>query len=149
MSTFVPFPDQKNLKNGAQNRENPCSTESVILTTPPTPNHGFDHPKHLKNSSDFINKSNLKSGCPQNTEFPPFQTPGKEIVTTNGEKGKPQRVQKRTGNSLNSINGPPIQQLVAQVSHSGAQRSQNDAHRSQKDAQVPKRCQNGPKMMPQ
>ena len=37
-----------------------CSTESVILTTPPTRNHCFNRPKHLRNSSDFVPKSNLE-----------------------------------------------------------------------------------------
>jgi hypothetical protein len=89
MSTLVLFSGQKHHQNGAQNQENPCSTETVILTTPPTPNHGFNHPKHLGNSSDFVPKSNLESGDPQNTKFSPFQTPGIKIVTHNGEKGSP------------------------------------------------------------
>ena len=61
----------------------------MILTTPPIPNHGFSHPEHLRNSSDFAQKSNLKSGCPQNTQISPFQTPGIKIVTPNDEKESP------------------------------------------------------------
>jgi hypothetical protein len=89
MSTLVRFSTQKDHPNGAHNQENQCSTENVILATPPTPNHGFHHPKHSRNSSDFVPKSNLESGCPQNPKFSPFQTPGIEIVTLNGEKGTP------------------------------------------------------------
>ena len=89
MSTLVQFPAQKDPQNGARNRENQCSTENVIFTTLPTPNRGFNHPKHPRNWSEFIPKSNLESGCAHNTEFPPFQTQGNEIVTPNGEKGSP------------------------------------------------------------
>jgi hypothetical protein len=89
VSTLVPFSNQKDHKNGAKHLENQCSTENVMLATPPTPNRCFNHPKHPRNWSDFIPKSNLESGCAQHTEFPSFQTPGNEIVTPNGEKGSP------------------------------------------------------------
>ena len=55
------------------------------------------------------------------------------------KKGSPtgsRKIQK----SLNSIHGPPIQQLVAQVSHNGAQWSQNEAHWSQHDAKMIPKC---------
>ena len=64
MSTLVLFSAQKDHQNGAPNRENPSSTENVILTSPPTPNRGFNHPKYLRNWWDFVAKPNLESGWP-------------------------------------------------------------------------------------
>ena len=54
MSTLVFLSNQKDNSNGGLNQENPCPIETVTLKTSPTPNHGFIHPKHLRNSSDFV-----------------------------------------------------------------------------------------------
>ena len=112
MSTLVPLSGQTDHQNGAQNQENPCSTENVIFATPPTPNHGFNHPKHFKNSSDFVQNLTWNQVAHKIPNVSHSRPTGKEIVTTNGETGDPQWVQKRTGNSLNSIHGPPYSNLL-------------------------------------
>ena len=85
----------------------------MILTTPPTRNHCFNHPKHLRNSSDFVPKSNLESGDPQNTEFSPFQTPVIKIVTPNGEKGNPTGSRKWQTSHQIPYMGPPGNNLLS------------------------------------
>ena len=40
---------ERGTQNQAQNQENPCSAQNVILTTPPTPNQGSHCPKHPRN----------------------------------------------------------------------------------------------------
>ena len=96
---LVPFPSLKDHQNQAQNRANPCSAQNVSSTTPPTPNRGIHCPKHPRNWSDFVLKSDLESSCQQNIGFPSFQTQGKDIVAPNAPNGDLWRVQKTIANN--------------------------------------------------